>query len=350
MTQWSSILDRGFVKSLQELDDELTRPSDALVAEIANLDGDILILGVGGKVGPSVAVMARRAVEKAGVQKIVYGAARFSDAAARQSLEDNGVVTLPVDLTNDEALDALPTAANVVFMAGNKFGTAGNEHFTWMMNSYLPGRVAQRFPDSRIVAFSTLLVYPMADVTRGGSRESDPVGPHGEYAASCVGRERVFEHFALKNKTPLVLFRLGYSIETRYGVLQEIAQSVYDRQPINLEMGHASVIWQGDVADYTLRSLSLASVPPRRLNITGPQIVPIRWLAERFGERFGIAPNFEGVEQGTAYVLDGSDAHHAFGYPRVELVQMIDWVSEWVEAAGPTIGKPTKFQQRAGQF
>lgn len=314
------------------------------------MDGDILVLGVGGKVGPSVAVMAQRAVKEAGVDKTVFGAARFSDPAAKTQLEESGVVAIPVDLTVDAALDTLPSAANVIFMAGNKFGTTGNEHFTWMMNSYLPGRVAQRFRDSRIVAFSTLLVYPMADVTRGGSREPDPVGPHGEYAASCVGRERVFEHFALKNETPLLIFRLGYSVETRYGVLQEIAQAVYDRDPVNLEMGHTSVIWQGDVADYALRSLTLASVPPRRLNIASPGIVSIRWLAQRFGERFGVEPVFEGTEQGTAYVLDGSDAHHAFGYPRVELMQMIDWVSEWVEAAGPTIGKPTKFQQRAGQF
>lgn len=338
------------MRTLKELEEELTRPSDALVSDISKLDGDIMILGVGGKVGPSVAITARRAVDAAGADKKVYGVARFSDEQAKSTLEEHGITTVAADLTDDAALAALPEARNVVFMAGHKFGTAGNEHFTWMMNSYLPGRVAQRFGDSRIVAFSTLLTYPMADVTRGGSRESDPPGPHGEYAASCVGRERVFEHFALKNSTPLVIFRLGYAIETRYGVLQEIAQAVRDGEPIDLSMGHASVIWQGDVAVYALRCLSLADSPPVRLNITGPEIVSVRWLAERFGDRFGVDPKFLGSEQPTSYVMDGSAAQAAFGYPRVTLPTMIDWVSDWVAEAGPTIGKPTKFQQRGGLF
>ena len=338
------------MKTLEQLEYQMSSPTDALIKKMGEMEGDILILGVGGKVGPSVAVMAQRAVEAAGVDKKIFGAARFTDPALRKHLDDSGVVTLSADLTNDADLDALPSAANIIFMAGNKFGTAGNEHFTWMMNSYLPGRVAQRFRTSRIVAFSTLLVYPMADVTQAGSRESDPVGPHGEYAASCVGRERVFEHFALKNMTPLVIFRLGYSIETRYGVLQEIAQTVYDRKPVNLEMSHASVIWQGDVADYALRSLPLASTPPRRLNITGPGIVSVRWLAERFGERFNVEPVFQGTEATTAYVMDGSDAHHTLGYPRIDLLQMIEWVGDWVEGSGPTIGKPTRFQERTGVF
>ena len=336
--------------NISGLERELTAPSEALIDEIAGMEGDIVVLGAGGKVGPSVAIMAARAAAEAGVDKRVFGVSRFSDAAARASLEKYGVTAVPADLTDDAALEALPDAAQVIFMAGNKFGTAGNEHFTWMMNSYLPGRVAQRYRDSRIVAFSTLLVYPMADVTRGGSRESDRLAGHGEYAASCIGRERVFEHFALENSTPLLLFRLGYSIETRYGVLQEIAQAVRDGDPIDLTMGHASVIWQRDVAEYAIRSLGLAGTPPRRLNITGPEIVSIRWLAQRFGERFGTEPKFLGTESGTAYVLDGSKLQQAFGFPRTTLAQMIDRVAGWVEASGPVIGKPTKFQQRNGQF
>ncbi len=335
---------------IDEIERELTTPSPALIEEIATLDGDITVLGVGGKVGPSVAIMAQRAVEAAGVDKKVFGVARFSDPAAKASLERAGVTAVTADLTDDLELDAIPDAANVIYMAGNKFGTVGNEHFTWMMNSYLPGRVAQRFRASRIVVFSTLVTYPLADVATGGSRESDPPGPVGEYAASCVGRERMFEHFSRKHGTPVLLFRLGYSIETRYGVLQEIAQAVHDGTPIPLEMGHASVIWQRDVAEYALRSVNLATSPPRALNITGPEIVSIRWLAERFGERFGRAPIFDGHESGTAYVMDGSTLQSEFGYPTTTVPQMIDTVAEWVDAAKPLIGKPTKFQQRQGAF
>ncbi|ANW65925.1 epimerase [Mycobacterium sp. djl-10] len=335
---------------IDEIERELTTPSPALIEEIATLDGDITVLGVGGKVGPSVAIMAQRAVEAAGVDKKVFGVARFSDPAAKASLERAGVTAVTADLTDDLELDAIPDAANVIYMAGNKFGTVGNEHFTWMMNSYLPGRVAQRFRASRIVVFSTLVTYPLADVATGGSRESDPPGPIGEYAASCVGRERMFEHFSRKHGTPVLLFRLGYSIETRYGVLQEIAQAVHDGTPIPLEMGHASVIWQRDVAEYALRSVNLATSPPRALNITGPEIVSIRWLAERFGERFGRSPIFDGQESGTAYVMDGSALQSEFGYPTTTVPQMIDTVAEWIDAAKPLIGKPTKFQQRQGAF
>lgn len=335
---------------IDQIERDLTTPTAALVQEIAGLDGDITVLGVGGKVGPSVAIMAQRAVEEAGVDKKVFGVARFSDPAAKASLERAGVTAVAADLTDDLELDAIPDAANVIYMAGNKFGTVGNEHFTWMMNSYLPGRVAQRFRTSRIVAFSTLVTYPLADVSTGGSRETDPPGAIGEYAASCVGRERMFEHYSHKYGTPVLLFRLGYSIETRYGVLQEIAQAVYDGTPIPLEMGHASVIWQRDVAEYALRSLRLATSPPRALNITGPEIVSIRWLAERFGERFGREPIFEGAETGTAYVMDGAQLQAEFGYPTTTVPQMMDTVAEWVEAAKPLIGKPTKFQQRNGAF
>jgi nucleoside-diphosphate-sugar epimerase len=338
------------ISVIDEIERDLTTPTPALVEDIGRLDGDIVVLGVGGKVGPSVAIMAQRAIEAAGVDKNVYGVARFSDPAARVSLERAGVHAVQADLADDLELAAVPDAPNVIFMAGNKFGTVGNEHFTWMMNSYLPGRVAQRFRTSRIVAFSTLVTYPLTDVAIGGSRETDSPGPIGEYAASCVGRERLFEHFSRKYGTPVLLFRLGYSIETRYGVVQEIAQAVHDGTPIPLEMGHASVIWQRDVAEYALRSLRLASSPPRALNITGPEIVSIRWLAERFAERFGRDPVFDGVESGSAYVMDGSELQAEFGYPSTTLPQMIDTVADWVAAAKPLIGKPTKFQQRNGAF
>lgn len=336
--------------AIAELEEELSIPSDALIEDIAKLDGDITVLGVGGKVGPSVAIMAQRAVQAAGVDKKVYGVARFSNEAALQSLRSHGVTPVRADLTDDTELAALPDASNVIFMAGNKFGTTGNEHHTWMMNSYLPGRVAQQFRDSRIVAFSTLVTYPLANVMTGGSREEDLPGPVGEYAQSCLGRERIFEHFSHKYGTPVLLFRLAYSIETRYGVLLEIAQAVYDQTPIPLSMGHTSVIWQRDVAEYALRSLKLATAPPRRLNVTGPEVASVRRLAERFGDIFGKTPVFDGVESGTAYVLDGTSLQSEFGFPKTTLPQMLDTVADWVRSSGPTIGKPTKFQQRDGEF
>ncbi|MGX5682270.1 NAD-dependent epimerase/dehydratase family protein [Schumannella luteola] len=336
--------------ALDLIEEELSEPTRGVAEDLAALDGDIVVLGVGGKVGPSVAIMAQRAIAAAGLDKKVYGVARFSDARARASLERHGVVPVQADLTDDGELSALPDAANVIYMAGKKFGTVGDEHTTWMMNSYLPGRVAQRYRDSRIVAFSTLVTYPLADATTGGSRESDAPGPLGEYAASCVGRERVFEHFSRVNGTPVLLFRLAYAIETRYGVLLEIAQAVKDGTAIPLEMGHTSVIWQRDAAAYAIRSLRLTSSPPRALNITGPEIVSVRWLAHRFAERFGVEPVFEGVESGTAYVLDGSELQAEFGFPTTTLQQMIEKVGDWVEASGPTIGKPTKFQIRDGGF
>lgn len=336
--------------ALDLIEEELSQPTPGVADDLASLDGDIVVLGVGGKVGPSVAIMAQRAIESAGLDKRVFGVARFSDERARNSLERHGVIPVQADLTDDRQLASLPDAPNVIYMAGKKFGTVGEEHTTWMMNSYLPGRVADRYKQSRIVAFSTLVTYPLADAGLGGSRESDAQGPIGEYAASCLGRERVFEHFSRVNGTPVLLFRLAYAIETRYGVLLEIARAVKDGVAIPLEMGHVSVIWQRDVAGYALRSLRLAATPPRALNITGPEIVSVRWLAHRFAERFGVEPVFEGTESGTAYVLDGSDLQSEFGFPTTTLQEMIGRVAEWVEESGPTIGKPTKFQIRDGAF
>ncbi|MGN7135030.1 NAD-dependent epimerase/dehydratase family protein [Rhodococcoides corynebacterioides] len=343
-------IDASSYDDVRAIENALATPSTALIETMSTIPGDIAVLGVGGKVGPSVAVMAKRAADEAGIDKRVIGVARFSDPASREFLEANGVECIATDLTDDAQLALLPDVDNIIYMAGHKFGTTGNESFTWSMNSYLPGRVAQRYRTSRIVAFSTLVTYPLADVTTGGSRESDPSGPIGEYAASCVGRERIFEHHSREYGTPVLLFRLGYSIETRYGVLQEIAQAVQDGSEIPLEMGHASVIWQRDVADYAIRSLTLAQSPPRRLNITGPEIVSIRWLAHRFGELLGREPRFTGQETGTAYVMDGSALQAEFGYPSTTLSTMIDAVAAWVRNNGSTLGKPTKFQQRQGQF
>jgi nucleoside-diphosphate-sugar epimerase len=339
-----------YVETIGQLEKKLAEPSEALERDIAGLEGDILVLGVGGKVGPGVARQARNAIDRARLDKRVIGVARFTDQALAEELQRDGIETIAADLTDDEQLRGLPDVENVIYMPGMKFGTTGNEHYTWMMNAYLPGRVAERFRNSRIVAFSTLLVYPLAPVRFGGSTERQPPGPIGEYAQSCLGRERMFEHFSRKYGTPVVLFRLGYAIETRYGVLLEIAQAVKKGEPIDLRIGHTSVIWQGDASELALRSLNVCDSPPRVVNIAGPELVSIRWLAERFGERFGTAPAFSHEQSETAFVINGSRAHELFGYPNVNLPEMIDWVTQWVEAGGETIGKPTHFQEREGRF
>ena len=339
-----------YVETIAQLEKKLAEPSEDLTEDIAALEGDVLILGVSGKVGPGLARQARNAIDKAGVDKRVIGVARFTDKGLAEELQSDGIQTIAADLTDNRQLQELPDVENVVYMIGNKFGTSGNEHFTWMMNAYLPGRVAERFRNSRIVAFSTLLVYPLTPVKLGGSMEHDAPGPVGEYAQSCLGRERVFEHFSLKHGTPVVLFRLAYAIETRYGVLLEIAQAVKNGEPIDLRMGHTSVIWQGDATEMALRSLNVCDSPPRIVNISGPELVSVRWLAERFGERFGAAPVFSSEEAETSFVINASQAHRLFGYPKVDLPEMIEWVAQWVASDGETANKPTRFQQREGYF
>lgn len=338
------------METIGQLEKKLAEPSEALIRDVAELEGDILVLGVGGKVGPGLARQAKNAIDQAGLDKRVIGVARFTDQDLAEELQRDGIETIAADLTDDHQLRELPDVKNVIYMTGNKFGTTGSEHFTWMMNAYLPGRVAERFRSSRIVAFSTLLVYPLAPVKLGGSTEHHSPGPIGEYAQSCLGRERIFEHFSRKYGTPLVLFRLGYAIETKYGVLLEIAQSVKKGEPIDLRMGHTSVIWQGDATDLAIRSLTVCDSPPKVVNIAGPELVSIRWLAERFGERFGTAPAFSHEEAETSFVINGSRAHELFGYPKVPLPEMIEWVTQWVESGGETINKPTRFQEREGRF
>lgn len=336
--------------TLNELEEKLSEPSQALVAEMSELDGDILVLGVAGKVGPSLAKMAKNAIDLAGVNKRVIGISRFSEPGSRKDLEDYGIATIQADLLDDAQLQSLPEGKNVIYMAGQKFGTTGREYFSWAMNSYLPGRVAEKYKNSRIVVFSSGNVYPFVPLKSGGASEEMPPAPLGEYAQSVLGRERVFEYFSHKYQTPVVQFRLNYAIDLRYGVIHEIAKAVKGGEPIDLAMGHANVIWQGDVNDYALRSFKICSVPPRILNVTGPETVSVRWLAERLGELFGIAPVFVNEEQDTALLNNSSLAHSLFGYPRVSLRQMIEWTVAWMEAGGQTLNKPTHFQERAGKF
>ena len=334
----------------EEIAQHMLEPADSLVKTVRELDGDLMILGVGGKMGPSMAKLAKNAISKAGVAKKVIGVSRFSAGTLKSELSEFGIETISADLLDDEQLQALPKVKNIIFMAGQKFGTTGNEALTWAMNTYLPGRVAEAFPDSRIVSFSTGNIYPLSSVLKGAPSEDCPVGPVGEYAQSCLGRERIFTYFSQKKSIPMLHFRLNYAIDMKYGVLLEIAKAVYERRPIDLAMGHVNVIWQGDANEMAIRSLELCSTPPRILNVTGPETASVRWLAEQFAERFGVKPIFENHEQETALLSNAAKAHQLLGYPRVSLGQMIDWTAEWVMAGGETINKPTHFQERKGEF
>ncbi|WP_261131541.1 NAD(P)-dependent oxidoreductase [Bacillus sp. Marseille-Q3570] len=338
------------MRTVEELENKMTEPSEKLISDLMKIDGDIMILGVGGKMGPTLARLAKRAIDEAGLQKKIIGVSRFSDGTLQKRLEDYGVQTIAADLLDDEQVQNLPHADNIIYMAGNKFGTTGNEHFTWAMNAYLPGRVAERFKDSRIVSFSTGNVYPLTSVLRGGTSEDQPTAPVGEYAQSCLGRERIFTYFSQKYNIPMVHFRLNYAIDLRYGVLVDIANSIKNQQPIDLSLGHVNVIWQGDANEMALRSLLTCDTPPTILNVTGPETLSIRWLAERLGEQMGITPIFDNEEKETALLSNASKAHKLFGYPSVSVREMIEWTGDWLMNEGETINKPTHFQERKGAF
>jgi len=338
-------------EDVEALEDFMTEPSAALVADLARVDGDLIIMGVGGKMGPTLARMAKRAMPG----RRVIGVARFSDASLRASLEGHGVECIPCDLMDRAALHQLPGVAqgvrNCVFMAGHKFGASGNPSLTWMMNVGVPAMVAEAFRETRIVTFSTACVYPFVAVDGPGADESvPPLPPPGDYAWSCVGREKMFEHGSQRWGTAGRLVRLSYAIDMRYGVLHDVASSVFAGQPLNLAMGHADVIWQGDANEQALRLLAHCTTPVSAVNVTGPQHTSVRWLAAEFGKRFGRTPLFTGQEAPTAWLLDTSEAQRLFGEPRVPLAAMIDWVADWVSRGGPTLGKPTHFSARDGKY
>ncbi|GAA5221580.1 NAD-dependent epimerase/dehydratase family protein [Membranihabitans marinus] len=338
------------MKTLEELEDQLSLPSASLIEDIKTIEGDILILGVGGKMGPSLAKLAVRAIEAAGVSKRVIGVSRFSDASMREDLEKSGVETITADLLVEEDLQSLPEVKNIIYMVGKKFGTAGNEHLTWAMNAYLPGRVADKFKKSNIIVFSSGNIYPFMPIGSGGATERIAPSPLGEYAQSCLGRERMFEHMSHRHKIPMLIYRLNYAVEMRYGNVLEIAKSVKEGKAIDLRSGHMNVIWQGDANEIALRSLLHCDNPPKLLNVTGPETISIRALAEEFGRRFGVEPVFENAEEDTVLLNNASHSHQLFGYPSISLNQIIDWTEEWVNEGGLTLNKPTHFQVRSGKF
>ena len=338
------------IKTETQLESRLSEPSDEVIASIAALEGDILILGVGGKMGPTLAKQAKRAIDLAGISKKVIGVSRFSTLGVQESLQETGIETIAADLLSEDCLQNLPDTENVILMAGRKFGSTGNEHLTWAMNSYMPGRVAEKFKDSRLVVFSTGNVYPLTPVSHGGATESSPIAPMGEYAQSCLSRERICTYFSLQYGTPMAILRLNYAIDLRYGILLDIAERVYAEKPISLEMGNVNVIWQGDANAIVLRAFAHCQSPPLILNVTGPETVSVRYLALRFGKFFNKSLSFEGQEAETALLSNASRCHRLFGYPRVSLEQMIEWVAEWVQIGGTTLRKPTHFEVRDGKF
>lgn len=334
----------------EQLEERLSRPSEADVAAMGALRGDILILGAGGKMGPSLARLAMRAVRESGVPKRVIAVARFTNQLLAGQLESQGVETIPADLLEPGVLAGLPDIPNVIFMAARKFGTSGSEYLTWALNTYLPGLVAERYKAARIVAFSTGNVYPLTPVKEGGATEQTAVRPIGEYAQSALGRERMFEYASHRWRTPVAILRLNYAIDLRYGVLLDIATAVFEKRPVDLTMGFINVLWQGDANSVCLRSLAHCSSPPLVLNLTGPETLAVRDLAAEFGRRFGIDPILVGHEAESALLSNASKAHQLFGQPRVTLEEMLDWIAEWVRRGGWTLGKPTHFQVRDGSF
>jgi len=340
-----------YIQNEEELEERLSRPTDADAAALAALEGDLIILGVGGKMGPSLARLARRAADKAGVKKRIIAVARFSNPSLPSELTANGIETISCDLLESEKLANLPDIPNIIYMAARKFGTSGAEHLTWAMNTHLPGRVAERYRDARIVAFFTGNVYPLRPIAEGGATEATPVAPVGEYAQSALGRERMFEYGSAKWGTPVTLLRLNYAIDLRYGVLVDIGRSVYERRPIDLRMPLVNVIWQGDANSWCLRSFPFCQSPPFVLNITGPETLSVRTIAISFGKHFMIEPKFLAETEGSSALLnDASRANKLFGNPAVTPAQMIEWIAHWIQKGGATLDKPTHFQTRDGKF
>jgi nucleoside-diphosphate-sugar epimerase len=337
------------VSDQAELEEELSRPTKADVAALQGLAGDILVLGVSGKMGPSLARLARRASDEAGARRRIIGVARFSARGARDELERHGIETLACDVLDRAELARLPDCPNVIYMVGQKFGTSGNQPLTWATNVNAAALAAERFAASRIIAFSTGNVYPLSSVSGRGPNEDDPLGPVGEYAQSALGRERMFEFFSQKNGTKVAILRLNYAIEPRYGVLRDLADAIVRGDTIDLAMGHVNVIWQRDADSVALRALGRCSSPPFVLNVTGP-VQSVHDLAERLGSRLGVKPRFEGTEQETALLSDPTLCRKEFGQPEMAVGAMIERVADWVKAGGGGLGKPTHFQQREGEF
>lgn len=336
--------------TVEELEERLSRPRPELVEDVGKISGDIVVIGAAGKLGPSLVRLATRAVADAGGTNRVFAVSRFSSPGSADAIRAVGAEVITADIADEAQLQELPDAENVIYLVGAKFGTLGNEAATWATNAYLPGRIAERYRDSRIAALSTGNVYPLTPTTGTGPTEDDPVGPVGEYAMSCLGRERILGYFSVRNNTPMSLLRLNYATELRYGVLVDIARTIAAGQPVDLRTGHANVVWQGYANEVTIRSLLLADVPPYVLNVTGAEMIKVREVAEEFGRLLGKPIRFTGEESATALLSDASRCRKLYGPPDLGVPGLIKKIAWWLDHDQPLLDKPTKFQNRDGRF
>lgn len=338
------------IENEQQLEELLSRPTPEVVELFKTIEGDIIFLGIAGKIGPSIARMAKRACDEAGVLKRIIGVSRFSNEQEKKHIESFGIETIRGDLLDPEFVKSLPKVKNVIFLAGMKFGAEGNLSLTWAMNTYVPALVAEHYKDSRIVAFSTGCIYPLVPVESDGSLETDRPDAIGEYAQSCLGRERMFEYGSIKYGTPVSLIRLNYSVEMRYGVLVDVASKVKNDQVVDLAMGYFNVIWQGDMNAMTLRSLTKCTSPANILNITGTETLSVRQVALEFGRLFGKTPGFSGTEAPTALLSNAGLSHQLFNKPGVSTGQIIKWTANWIENKKRLLNKQTHFEVRDGKY
>jgi nucleoside-diphosphate-sugar epimerase len=338
------------IADLDHLEDLLSEPTPAVVETMRRVEGDVIVLGVAGKMGPTLARMARRATELAGVRRRVIGVSRFGSPEQEASLQRHGIETIRCDLLDEAALARLPDAPNVIFMAGRKFGSTGDEPLTWAMNTYLPALVCRRYASSRIVAFSTGNVYGLRRAGTGGSVESDPPRPVGEYAMSCLGRERMFEHFSRALGIPTVLVRLNYAVEMRYGVIVDVARRVMAGEAIDVTMGYFNAIWQGDANAMALALLNHAASPALVVNVAGPEELSVRDTCEMLGRLMDRPVTIYGREAPDALLSNGTLVRTLCGEPRVDAQQLIRWTADWVRRGGASLDKPTHFESRDGRF
>jgi hypothetical protein len=332
-----------------KLNSLLTSPSPALAEDIKKIDGDIIVLGAGGKMGPALCILAKKAAETAGIKKEIIAVSRFTDPFVTELLDSHGIRRISCDLLDRSQLNALPEAENVIFMAGRKFGTEGNESITWAMNATLPAMTAQKYKSSKIVAFSSGNIYPMVKSRSGGCDESVTPSPVGEYAMSCLARERAFE-YAADHGAKILLLRLNYAVDLRYGVLYDIADKIKKSIHLTLAVPCFNCIWQGYANEAAIRGLSLAGSPAVKLNITGPETVSVRQTAIKLGEYLGIMPVFSDDEGTDAFINNSSRAMELFGYPSVSLNTLIRWQAEWIADGGRALGKPTHFEEHGGKY
>ena len=334
------------INNTEELEELLSQPSEKLIDFMKQLDGDIMVLGAGGKIGPTLTTMAKRAIDAAKVDKKLIAVDLFE----LPKLKQQGIETITADLVDHQAVGKLPKIKNIIYMAGRKFGSTGSEWLTWSANVMIPYNVASTFLDSRIVVFSTGCVYPVVHVDTGGSIETDPPDPIGEYSISCLGRERMFDYFSHEKGEKIIQIRLYYALETRYGVLVDIATKVFNNQPVDVTTGYFNGIWQGDACEMIIRSLPLASSPPEILNLTGPETASVRQVAQKFGQLMQKKVTIEGTENGLGYLANTKKAQALFGKPAVTMEKIIEWVAHWVQKGGENIGKPTHFETQDGKY